>query len=115
MTLQTFVALVSGAALFWTAAFAVESERADPPGLNPILDQALKGEAGVQVYVDKEGNIGTVIDAGPGHRSFILQPPPSPSLNFGPPLQLHNKSLSLPINPPSAATGDASPASPPAR
>lgn len=68
------------------------------PGYNPVLNKALGGEEGVQVYMDREGNVGTVIDAGPDHRSFSVQPPQSQSMNLGPPLQLQNKFLTLPKN-----------------
>ena len=115
MTLRALIILVSGVTFWCTPTFAVEHERADVPGFNPMLDQALKGEGGVQVYVDGAGNVGTVTDAGPGHRTFLVQPPQSPSLNLGPPLQLHIKSLSFPINPPHAAPHDTPPASAPAR
>ena len=96
---RTRLVLVLGFALFGPPAFAVESNRVELPGFNPILNQALIGDGGVQVYVDKAGNIGTVIDAGPGHRTFTVQPPPSQSRNLGPPLQLHNKPLALPTQP----------------
>jgi hypothetical protein len=99
MTLLTCLILALGISLSCAPAFAEESDPVERPGFNPILDQALKGEGGVQVYVDKDGNIGTVIEAGPGHRTFSVQPPLSQSRNLGPPLQLHNKPLSLPIKP----------------
>jgi hypothetical protein len=100
MTLLTCLILaLVGIPLLGVPAFSGEPDRAEMPGFNAILDEAVKGEGGVQVYVDKDGNIGTVIDAGPGHRTFSVQPPPSLSRNLGPPLQLHNKPLSLPIAP----------------
>lgn len=58
------------------------------PGFNERLNQALGEEGGVQVYQDSAGNVGTVIDPPGGERRFTVQPPQSPSLNLGPPLQL---------------------------
>ncbi len=107
--------MFGGILLLLAPAHAGEAERTVPPGFNPLLDQALNGDGGVQVYMDREGNVGTVTDAGTGHRTFTVQPPQSPSINLGPPLQLHNKSLSFPLNPPQAAPGDRPPASAPAR
>ncbi|MBD0316318.1 MAG: hypothetical protein ICV75_06475 [Nitrospiraceae bacterium] len=58
------------------------------PGFNERLNQALGSEGGVQVYQDGAGNVGTIIDPPGGERRFSVQPPPSPSMNLGPPLQL---------------------------
>lgn len=115
MTWRTVIIMVGGILLLCAQAYAVEAELKVPPGFNPILDQALKGEGGVQVYMDREGNIGTVTDMGTGHRTFSVQPPQSPSINLGPPLQLHNNSLSFPPHPPQPAPGDRPHASAPAR
>jgi hypothetical protein len=115
MTWRTVIITVGGILLLCTPAYAVEGEPAVRPGFNPMLNQALKGEGGVQVYMDKEGNVGTVTDAGTGHRTFSVQPPQSPSINLGPPLQLHNKSLSFPLNPSQRGPGDRPPALAPAR
>ncbi|HEU4685689.1 MAG TPA: hypothetical protein VFS39_14370, partial [Nitrospira sp.] len=54
------------------------------------MNEALGSEGGVQVYKDAEGNVGTLIDPPGGERSFTVQPPQSPSINVGPPLQLHH-------------------------
>lgn len=97
---HTVIAVMTLSCLLAIPALASEQGSTDVPGFNPILDRALTGEPGVQVYVDKEGNVGTVIDAGPGHRTFSVQPPQSQSRNLGPPLQLHNHSLQFPLTPP---------------
>lgn len=97
---RTVIVSMTLSCLWVIPAFASEQGSMDVPGFNPVLDRALTGEPGVQVYVDKEGNVGTVIDAGPGHRTFSVQPPQSQSRNLGPPLQLHNRSLQLPLTPP---------------
>ena len=115
MTLRTVIIMVGGILLLYAPAFAGEAEPTVSPGFNPMLDQALKGEGGVQVYMDREGNVGTVTDMGTGHRTFSVQPPQSPSINLGPPLQLHHNSLSFPLNPPQPAPGDRPPVSAPAR
>jgi hypothetical protein len=94
MRLRTFIVL--GILVCCLPAFA-EDQR-EVLGFNPVLNKALGGEEGVQVYMDREGNVGTVIDAGSGHRSFSVQPPQSQSMNLGPPLQLQNKFLALPRN-----------------
>lgn len=114
MTWRTPISIVGGMLLLCASAYAAETERTVPPGLNPVLDQALAGEGGIQVYMDKEGNVGTVTDMGQGHRTFSVQPQ-SPSINLGPPLQLHNNSLSFPLHPSQPSPNDRSPGSAPAR
>lgn len=64
-------------------------------GYNHRLDQALGAEAGVQVYMDQDGNVGTIIDQGQGRRNMTVQPPVSQSRTIGPPLQLHNRPFSI--------------------
>lgn len=66
------------------------------PGFNERLNRALGSEGGVQVYQDSDGNVGTLIDPPGGERRFTVQPPPSPSMNLGPPLQLHQAPVPLP-------------------
>lgn len=78
------------------------------PGFNEQLNQALGSEGGVQVYQDAAGNVGTLIDPPGGERRFTVQPPQSPSMNLGPPLQLHQQAplavppALTPVHPPSA-------------
>jgi hypothetical protein len=84
-------------------AVAIADEK-DPAiaGFNERLNQVLGSEGGVQVYVDKNGMVGTVIDPPGGERRFTVQPPQSPSMNLGPPLQLHDQPSQLPLPSPPA-------------
>jgi hypothetical protein len=79
-----------------TALLATEEKPPHTTGFNERLNEALGTEGGVQVYVDPAGNIGTVIDPPGGERRVNVQPPPSPSRNLGPPLQLHNPLPDIP-------------------
>ncbi len=78
------------------ALLASENHPPHTPGFNERLNEALGTEGGVQVYMDPEGNIGTVIDPPGGERRVIVQPQQSPSSNLGPPLQLHNPPSHIP-------------------
>lgn len=75
---------------------AAEEPPSQVPGFNERLTQALGSEGGVQVYKDPAGNVGTILDPPGGERRVTVQPPQSPSMNLGPPLQLHNQPLQLP-------------------
>ncbi|MGA6829399.1 hypothetical protein ACO9S2_17550 [Nitrospira sp. NS4] len=75
---------------------AAEEEPAEAPGYSERLDQALGAEGGVQVYMDPEGNVGTIIDPPGGERQITIQLPQSPWINLGPPLQLHNSPFHVP-------------------
>ncbi len=75
---------------------AAEEPPPQRPGFNERLNQALGSEGGVQVYKDPAGNVGTILDPPGGERRITVQPPQSPSMNLGPPLQLHNQPLQLP-------------------
>jgi hypothetical protein len=75
---------------------AAEEPPSQVPGFNQRLNQALGSEGGVQVYKDPAGNVGTILDPPGGLRRITVQPPQSPSMNLGPPLQLHNQPLQLP-------------------
>ena len=75
---------------------ASEEQPPQAPGFNQRLNQALGSEGGVQVYKDPEGNVGTILDPPGGERRVTVQPPQSPSMNLGPPLQLHNPPFQLP-------------------
>jgi len=76
--------------------FASEEQPFQEPGVNERLNQALGAEGGVQVYKDQKGNVGTIIDLPGGTRRITVQPPQSPSMNLGPPLQLDNPPLQFP-------------------
>ena len=75
---------------------AAEEPSSQVPGFNERLNQALGSEGGVQVYKDPAGNVGTILDPPGGERRITVQPPQSPSMNLGPPLQLHNPPSQLP-------------------
>ena len=75
---------------------ACEEQPPRAPGFSERLNQALGSEGGEQVYKDPEGNVGTVLDPPGGERRVTVQPPQSPSMNLGPPLQLHNPPTQLP-------------------
>lgn len=79
-----------------TMLLAVEEQPPQVPGFNERLNEALGSEGGVQVYRDPEGNVGTILDPPGGERRVTVQPPQSPSMNLGPPLQLNNPPLQLP-------------------
>lgn len=86
---------------------ASEEPPPQAPGFNERLNQALGSEGGVQVYKDPAGNVGTILDPPGGERRVTVQPPQSPSMNLGPPLQLNNPPFQLP-----AAVTPAHPSSP---
>ena len=98
-----FLAIVG---LSWASMLlAAEEPPSQVPGFNERLNQALGSEGGVQVYKDPAGNVGTILDPPGGERRITVQPPQSPSMNLGPPLQLHNQPLQLhqampPVHPP---------------
>lgn len=75
---------------------ASEEQPPQAPGFNERLNQALGSDGGVQVYMDPDGNVGTIIDPPGGERHSTVQPPQSPSINLGPPLQLHNTPFQMP-------------------
>ena len=75
---------------------ASEEPPPQAPGFNERLNQALDSEGGVQVYKDPAGNVGTILDPPGGERRITVQPPQSPSMNLGPPLQLNNPPFQLP-------------------
>jgi hypothetical protein len=79
-----------------TPLLASDEQPPQAPGFNERLNAALGSEGGVQVYKDPEGNVGTVLDPPGGERRFTVQPPQSPSINLGPPLQLHNPPSFIP-------------------
>jgi hypothetical protein len=88
--------------LGWSAQAEPDQQR----GVNERLNEALRPEGGVQVYQDANGNVGTVLDLPGGERQLTVQPPQSPSINLGPPLQLHQR--------PFLAQPSVNPAPPPA-
>jgi len=75
---------------------ALEEQQIQAPGSHERLKQVLGSEGGAHVYKDPEGNVESVLDPPGGKRRTTVQPPPSPSMNLGPPLQLHNPPFHLP-------------------
>jgi hypothetical protein len=81
----------------WSCALLASEERPiHAPGPNERLKQAVGSEGGVTVYKDHEGNVESVLDPPGGERRVTVQPPPSESMNLGPPLQLHNPLFHVP-------------------
>ena len=75
---------------------AAEEQPSQAPGFSERLNRALGDEGGVQVYMDPAGNVGTIIDPPGDEPQSTVQPPQSPSINLGPPLQLHNLPFQVP-------------------
>jgi hypothetical protein len=80
-----------------------EEDSSQQPSAQERLDQVLDSEGGTTVYKDSQGNVESVIELPNGERRVIVQPPQSPSMNLGPPLQLNNQPLQLPSRPPAPA------------
>jgi hypothetical protein len=75
---------------------ALEEQPIQEPDFNERLNQALGSEGGAQVYKDPEGNVESILDPPGGERRVTVQPPQSPSMNLGPPLQLDNPPFHVP-------------------
>lgn len=75
---------------------ASEEPPTQAPGFNERLKSVLGSEGGAHVYKDPEGNVESVLDPPGGERRVTVQPPPSPSMNLGPPLQLNNPPFQVP-------------------
>ncbi|TKS59859.1 MAG: hypothetical protein EWM73_03252 [Nitrospira sp.] len=89
-----FLAIVGAA---WpNMLFALGEQPPQAPGPNERLKQVLSSEGGAHVYKDPEGNVESVLDPPGGERRVTVQPPQSPSMNLGPPLQLHNSQFPVP-------------------
>jgi len=76
--------------------FAGEKEPSQQPSAKERLNQVLSPEGGIHVYKDHQGNVESTINLPNGERIIKVQPPQSPGLNTGPPLQLNNQTLSFP-------------------
>jgi hypothetical protein len=93
--MAVFLAAIVG--VVWPSMpLACEKQPPHALGVSERLTQALGSEGGAQVYKDPEGNVESVLDPPGGERRVTVQPPPSPSMNLGPPLQLHNLPFQLP-------------------
>jgi hypothetical protein len=75
-------------------------EPSQQPSAKERLNQVLDGEGGTTVYLDAAGNVHRTTDLPNGDRIIRVQPPQVPGLNLGPPLQLNNRILELPLPPP---------------
>jgi hypothetical protein len=75
---------------------ALEEQPTQVPSVNERLIQALGSEGGAQVYKDPEGNVESILDPPGGERRVTVQPPQSPSMNLGLPLQLNNPPFHVP-------------------
>lgn len=82
-------------------------EQSHQPSAQERLQQVLDAEGGTTVYKDATGTVHSTTDLPTGDRIITVQPPQSPGLNLGPPLQLNNQTMQFP--PPPAV-----PAQPPA-
>ncbi len=96
------VMLVTIGAIWPGALLASEVPAPQAPDVNERVNQALGPEGGVQVYMDPDGNVETILDPPGGEPHSTVQPPPSPSMNLGPPLQLNQPPFQLPqsVTPP---------------
>lgn len=82
---------------------AVAEEPSQQPIAKERLNQVLGPEGGIHVYKDDQWNVESTIVLPNGERIIKVQPPQSPSMNLGPPLQLHNQTFQLPAPPPAPA------------
>ena len=82
---------------------AAMEEPPQQPSAKERLNQVLGQEGGIHVYKDDQWNVESTIVLPNGERIIKVQPPPSPSMNLGPPLQLHNQTFQLPSPPPAPA------------
>jgi hypothetical protein len=75
---------------------ALEEQPIQEPESSERLNQALGSEGGAQVYKDPEGNVESILGPPGGESRVTVQPPQSPSMNLGPPLQLNNPPFHAP-------------------
>lgn len=80
-------------------AVASDGVSSQQPSAQERLQQVLDAEGGATVYMDPVGNVHTTTDLPNGERIEIVQPPQSPAINLGPPLQLNNQTIQLPPPP----------------
>jgi hypothetical protein len=79
---------------------AAAAESSQQPSPKERLQQVLDAEGGTTVYMDHSGNIHNMTELPTAKRIITVQPPPSPAMNLGPPLQLNNQTLQFPPPPP---------------
>ena len=100
IALHLMILLVTGCA---SLPLAIGEELSPQPSANERLQQVLEAEGGTTVHMDAAGNVHTSTNLPNGEQIIRVQPPQSPGLNLGPPLQLNNRSLQLPPPPPMPA------------
>lgn len=83
--------------------FAGAEELPQQPNAQERLQQVLDAEGGTTVYMDPDGNVHNRTDLPTGKRIVTVQPPQSPAMNLGPPLQLNNQPIQVPPPPPISA------------
>lgn len=87
---------------------ASDEESSQQPSAKERLQQVLDAEGGTTVYKDATGAVHSTTDLPTGERIITVQPPQSPGLNLGPPLQLNNQAIQFPP-PPSAPAQPSAP------
>lgn len=97
-TILTIGTIWTGLALAFS-----EDDSSQQPSVQERLDQVMDSEDGTMVYKDSQGNVESVIELPNSERRVNVQPPQSPSMNLGPPLQLNNPRFQLPSPPPAPA------------
>lgn len=75
---------------------ASEEQPPQVPSVRERVRNALGSEGGASLYKDFEGNVETMLDPPGGERRVTVQPPQSPSMNLGLPLQRHNAPFYVP-------------------
>ena len=79
---------------------ASNEESSQQPSAHERLQQVLDAEGGTTVYMDPSGNVHSTTDLPNGERIITVQPPQSPAMNLGLPLQLNNQPRQFPPPPP---------------
>ncbi len=79
---------------------ALDAESSQQPSTQERLQQVLDAEGGTTVYMDPSGNVHNRTDRPTGEQIMTVQPPQSPAINLGPPLQLNNQTIQFPPPPP---------------
>ncbi len=78
---------------------ASDEESSQQPSAKERLQQVLDAQGGTTVYKDATGTVHSTTDLPTGERIITVQPPQSPAMNLGPPLQLNNQTLRFPPPP----------------
>lgn len=97
--IAVFMILTIGTVWPGLALASSEDSSSQQPSAQERLNQVLDSEGGTTVYKDSQGNVESAIELPNGERRVTVQPPQSPSMNLGPPLQLNNPRFQLPPPP----------------